>query len=139
MSQDTKAFFSHMEFLPDMLLWVRDRLVQGEIEGSLAKRLELVAEEALVNVIEHAYGTEPGNIEIRLSILQDKIILAIRDWGPAYNPLENAPHVDPHAPLVERKTGGLGIYLMRKIMDDIAYERQKETNLLTLTKKLDSL
>ena len=89
-------------------------------------------------MIEHPYGTEPGNIALSLSILQDQIILAIRDWGPAYTPLQNAPHVDPHAPLVERKTGGLGIYLMRKIMDDIVYERQKETNLLTLTKKLDS-
>ena len=82
MSTQKKTFSSHLEFLPDMLLWVRGKLSEGNIEAPLAKRLELVAEEALVNVIEHAYESGLGNIEIGLSILQDRITLTIRDWGP---------------------------------------------------------
>ena len=131
---ERQTFHSDLQYLPQMLQWVRDVLQKRGHDKQWIKQVELATEEALVNVIEHAYPKQPGSIEIGLSTGEARLELTIRDWGIAVNPLASAPSVDINAPLSERTPGGLGIYLMHKLMDEVAYHRESGSNVLTLIK-----
>lgn len=131
---DRNTFSSELQHLPKMLHWIRERLALKGCDAKLIKRLELASEEALVNVIQHAYGNQQGKIEIGLTVGPESVEIAIRDWGPPYDPLAKAPQVDLDTSLEEREAGGLGIHLMRQIMDEVVYQRENTANLLTLVK-----
>ena len=119
-----------------MLKWVRGHLEAKHLDGKTARRLELVAEEALANVISHAYAKSAGDVEIDLTIAPELVTLVIRDWGPSYDPLLKAPKIDLMASLEDREAGGLGIHLILQIMDEVCYRREAAANTLTLFKKV---
>ncbi len=129
---DTKRFASKIEDLADMLLWLREKLIQRGEAPVKIRRLELVFEEALVNVIHYAYLDSLGEIEVTLTCTPLRLTLQIRDWGRPFNPLTEAPQIDIEAPLEKREIGGLGIHLIRNIMDEVSYTREGETNVLTM-------
>lgn len=128
------TFAAELQHLPKMLLWIRERLVQKSFDAKSINRLELASEEALVNVIQHAYGNRQGKVEIGLAIAPERVEIAIRDWAPPYDPLAKSHQIDLGASLEKREAGGLGIYLIRQIMDEVVYRREKTANLLTLVK-----
>lgn len=100
-------------------------------------QLNLAAEEAVVNVMNYAYppGTE-GKVEISALIGGGKLLLSIKDSGAPFDPTAKA-EVDTTLTAEERPIGGLGIHLVRQIMDSIAYERTADGhNILRLTKNL---
>ena len=106
-------------------------------EASLSTRSEnevlLAVEEVYVNIVEHAHTEPHGEVSIHCRIEGDSLILKIRDEGTLFNPLQLA---EPHlvSCLKERKVGGLGIFLMRKLVDKVKYQRQGKYNVLTLVK-----
>ena len=89
-------------------------------------------EEIFVNVASYAYENQ-GTIELALSKHLDKVVITIKDNGVPFNPLEKA---DPDINLdgVDREIGGLGIFMVKKIMDDVSYEYVNNQNVLTLVK-----
>ena len=89
-------------------------------------------EEIFVNVANYAYE-EKGTVEITLSRTQDKITFIFRDNGVKFNPLEKE---DPNitASSEEREIGGLGIFMVKKIMDECSYDYVDNHNVLTLVK-----
>ena len=93
-------------------------------------------EEILTNVISYAYEDDQEHaIILRLSFANGEMTAQVEDDGRPFNPLEVAePDIDQ--PIEERKVGGLGIYLVRKFMTDLAYQRHEGKNLLTLKKKI---
>ena len=94
----------------------------------------LAVEELVTNTI--GYGYDDGgehSIDVVLRIEGDTLTVEIVDDGRAFDPLQ-APEPDLGAPLEERAVGGLGIYLVRKTMDGVAYRRQDGRNVVTLTK-----
>jgi anti-sigma regulatory factor (Ser/Thr protein kinase) len=93
-------------------------------------------EEILANVISYAYEDDKEHaIILRLSFANGEMTAQVQDDGRPFNPLEVAePDIDQ--PIEERKVGGLGIYLARKFMTDLAYQRHEGKNLLTLKKKI---
>ncbi|MCZ7538510.1 MAG: anti-sigma factor antagonist [Anaerolineae bacterium] len=96
---------------------------------------QMAVDEALTNIIEHgfAYHDDGSEIEIACRAEPDRFIVTIADNSPAFNPLlHEAP--DPSEPLDSREPGGWGIYFIRKLMDDVTYERADDRNLLTLVK-----
>jgi len=102
----------------------------------------LVLEEVLANIIEHGYvsefkKTKKNNniIEIRLSLVDDEIILDIQDNGTPFNPLEVAQPVLPRT-LEEAKIGGLGIMLIRKAAQHLAYQWRDNRNCLQIVMSL---
>ena len=99
--------------------------------------IQLAADEASSNIIEHAYaGVTGGKLEIELSISQKELKITMRDHGKSFDP-SSVPEPNVKADLSERKIGGLGMYLMRKLMDDVSYESSPERgNLLTMIKRL---
>ena len=100
-----------------------------------SQNLKLAIEEAVVNVINYAYPTgEKGDINIEAPATVTSLKFKIIDTGVAFAPTD-APDVDTSLTAEERQIGGLGIFLVRQLMDTINYERIEGKNVLTLTKK----
>ncbi len=99
--------------------------------------IQLAADEASSNIIEHAYaGMKGGVLEVECIIFEGGLRIVMRDQGKSFNP-SSVPEPNVKADLSERKIGGLGMYLMRKLMDEVTYESSGETgNILTMVKRL---
>jgi sigma-B regulation protein RsbU (phosphoserine phosphatase) len=107
------------------------------IEKSLATKLRLAVEEAAVNAIEHAYlkGRE-GDVEVRMMTDGHLLKVMIIDSGLPFDPTTIAK-ADTTLSAKERRLGGLGLLLVRELMDSINYERIDNQNVLTLSKKFN--
>ncbi len=107
------------------------------LETSLSRQLRLAIEEAVVNVIEYAYplGSE-GNVEIRMMSDGQQLKVMIIDSGVPFDPTEQES-IDTTLGAEDRQIGGLGIHLVRELMDTINYERIDGQNILTLIKKIN--
>jgi serine/threonine-protein kinase RsbW len=105
---------------------------QHDLASELVFRLHLVLEEILTNVISYGYEDAlEHQIRVRLSWRAPSIEIEIEDDGRAFNPLE-APEPEMAKPLVERRVGGLGIHLVRNMVDDLDYRREAGENRLVL-------
>jgi serine/threonine-protein kinase RsbW len=101
--------------------------------------ITLCIDEHVTNIITHGYPDDGEHwIQLTLSREESRFIVRIEDDGDLYNPMEAAVP-DLNAPLEKRKIGGLGIYLARHYMDNIAYERLGTSNVVVMTKNLQSL
>ncbi|HOI32348.1 MAG: ATP-binding protein [Bacteroidales bacterium] len=104
---------------------------------ALILSLNLVLEEAFSNIVSYAFDdTEVHYIKILFSLVDKKLIMCIEDDGKPWD-LTLAEDPDFDLPLEERAVGGLGILLIRKTMNEIAYERNAGKNILRLTKYLE--
>lgn len=99
-------------------------------------QLQLALEEVVVNIISYAYSPDAHEL-IYISAEGDKeyITLCIRDYGIAFDPTE-IKDADVNLAAEERAIGGLGIYLIRQLVDTIEYRRSEGYNILRLTKIL---
>jgi anti-sigma regulatory factor (Ser/Thr protein kinase) len=99
--------------------------------------INLAVEEILANIISYGYtdNREEHEIKLGVSVQPGEVRVDVEDDGRPFNPLE-APEPDTTKPLEERTLGGLGIYLVRKLMDGLEYQRQAGKNLLLMKKKL---
>lgn len=103
-----------------------------------ALELRLVAEEVLTNFIKYAHAaTEQRVVALRLSASTESVRLEFRDGGAPFNPLA-APVPDLTSPPGERGIGGLGVLLLRTLVDDATYVREGSDNVLVLIKHVDS-
>lgn len=98
--------------------------------------LNLVLEEAVANIINYAYPKdEHESIYLSARMHEDSIVLVLTDTGKEFDPTM-APEIDVTLSAEERQIGGLGIFLIRQIMNEVRYERIDGKNVLTLEKKL---
>jgi serine/threonine-protein kinase RsbW len=95
----------------------------------------MAVDEACTNIIEHAYGGEGrGDIECTCQIESDRLIVRLCDHGRPFDP-SSVPEPDINASLEERTEGGLGLFLIRKLMDEVHFEFTAESgNVLTMVK-----
>jgi serine phosphatase RsbU (regulator of sigma subunit)/anti-sigma regulatory factor (Ser/Thr protein kinase) len=111
----------------------------GQRHGLAAKvvhDLNLALEEILTNIISYGYrDNREHEIRVRLSMRPGEVRAEVEDDGQPFNPLE-APEVDTTKPLEERTIGGLGIHIVRKLMDGLEYQRHEGKNLMVLKKHL---
>lgn len=97
--------------------------------------LQLAVDEACANVIKHAYGGRGGKIKVTVKAVGDAVQVIIRDWGSAFDP-QAVAIPDVTAPLEDRPLGGLGLFLMRRMMDRVHFQfDQEQGNTLTMTKR----
>ncbi len=98
--------------------------------------LHLVLDELLTNVIKYGYDDKGDHhIVVRLSSNPGEVVLQIEDDGQPFNPMtRNAP--DTSQALEQKPIGGLGIHLVKTLMDTVEYTRENEKNILVLKKKL---
>ncbi len=127
------AFAAKLDNLEPMLDFIEQSAKEMGFDEKKLNQVRLASEEALVNVINYAYPDKRGNIEIACVKDEKRLLLEIIDWGIPFNPLL-LPEPDIKSPMEKRKIGGLGIYLVRSIMDIVDYRRDENRNILTLIK-----
>ena len=97
--------------------------------------VELAADEAVTNVIEHAYQYDARRtVGVEMLLEKNLLRILIRDNGEAFTPAERPP-VDLDQHIAERRTGGLGVHLMHQLMDKVEHRREGGENVLELTKR----
>jgi anti-sigma regulatory factor (Ser/Thr protein kinase) len=112
--------------------WCRANAVSAEAEY----QVNLALDEIVSNVIHHGWKDDGAHqLHVRVSCAADELTLEVEDDAVPFNPLE-APAPDVTKPLAERPVGGLGIHLVRQIMDGLEYRRQDGKNLLVMKKKM---
>jgi serine/threonine-protein kinase RsbW len=128
-----------LEYLHQMLEYIRTEAEKLNVPQPRLQKLELAAEEALVNVISYGHPTSKDHLVIEC--LEDKgphFLVNIQDWGPAFNPIEADIDIQEGKSVDERKIGGLGIHLFRKLVDEATYVRKGDSNHLTFTLRLEA-
>ena len=110
---------------------------EAGFDSATTYHIELALDEAVTNVIEHAYGGEStGTIELKYKIDPKRLTIQIIDHGQPFHP-EDVEEPDIHAPLEERENHGLGLFLMRSLMDEVHFDfNETNGNKLTLVKYL---
>lgn len=107
-----------------------------ELPMKVVLNLNLVLEEAVTNVIMYAYPQEQNeHIYLTAKKQDDRLVFVLTDSGIAFDPTQT-PDADITLSADERQIGGLGIFLIRKIMNEVKYERIDDKNVLTLEKEL---
>jgi len=109
---------------------------ENELPTAIRRELNMVFDELLNNVISYAYQDDKAHeIEMRVEVAGERLVVSIADDGIPFNPFD-ADKPDTALALEERTLGGLGIHLVLKVMDKVAYQRRTDKNVLTLVKKL---
>ena len=103
-------------------------------------QIDLAVEEIFVNISHYAYSPDKGTVQIDCSVEKTsdapaKLTVSFTDRGKAFNPLAK-PDPDITLSVEEREIGGLGIFLTKKYMDSVLYERKDNQNILTFTKTI---
>ncbi len=108
---------------------------QEEWPPGLIFQVNLALEELGINIMN--YGETAEEILVSLVSDEDSITIKISDAGRPFNPLTEGPEPDITQELDERPIGGLGVYLVRTLMDELYYRREGDRNHLTLVKHRD--
>ena len=111
--------------------WIHSACKEWNIDEDLTNKLDMCAEEIFANIAFYAYPEIPGMIEAVLTKTDNSIVLEFIDEGIEYNPLEK-PDPDINLPPEERPLGGLGIYMVKQMTDNIIYKREDNKNKLNL-------
>lgn len=121
--------------LDTVLDFVNGKLEENDCPMKTQLQIDVAVEEIFVNIASYAYVPDTGDATVCTEILDDPLRIAIRfeDSGIPYDPLAKE---DPDVTLSaeERQIGGLGIYMVKKSMDEVAYEHKDGRNIFTITK-----
>ena len=127
---------SQIEDLPRLVEAVESMSEQEGWAPDFSFHVQLALEELVVNVMSYAYDDEESHgIEVTLVSEDDALTIDIVDEGLPFDPLHDAPEPDIDAGVEERRVGGLGIFLVQKMMDEVRYRRDGDRNRLTLVKR----
>lgn len=101
-------------------------------EGKRVMEIELAVEEALVNIFNYAYPEGEGQVEMKCALKDGKkFVIEIHDKGIPFDGLSR-PDPDTTADIGDREIGGLGIFFIKKVADEVRYSRNDDTNILTI-------
>jgi anti-sigma regulatory factor (Ser/Thr protein kinase) len=121
------------ESLDKVLDFINVELEAARCPQKIRRQLFIAAEEIFVNIAYYAYGPETGSALVRIKNDKNEIWLEFEDSGKPYNPLEKADP-DITASAEERPIGGLGIFMVKKIMDTVEYRHENNKNILKIKK-----
>ena len=126
-----------IENVPKVVDWVEEQLEEYDCPPKVQMQISVSIDEVFTNIASYAYANGVGQATVRLDVLQDPacVRLTFLDSGIPFDPLAKK---DPDVSLSieERQIGGLGIFMVKKLMDDVQYEYRDGKNILTLYKKL---
>ena len=129
---------SSCDGLRERLIWAHSTKPRSRSSrGARLLAFQVALDEVLTNIIDYAHPEHPVSlIAIHVSTPPGGLEITIEDNGIAFNPLESDADPDLEQSLEERPIGGLGIHLVKSLMDTLEYRRQNNRNRLTLSKSL---
>ncbi len=141
-----KFDFNHNEYmelpaqiakLPILKEWLTGIVAELVVPSKISKQILIALDEIFTNISSYGYPVGGGSVRVWVELDEEEKVLTITfaDTGTPYNPLETK-EPDTTLPLDERPIGGLGIFMVRKMMDSVNYRRENEQNILVLEKKL---
>lgn len=111
--------------------WLHEAFEQWNLDSELRNKLDMCAEEIYANISFYAYPPKTGAVCVSLEKTDDSVTMKFKDSGVAYNPLEKPdPNID--LPPEQRPIGGLGIYMVKNMADNVEYHRIENENVLTI-------
>ncbi|MCS6883391.1 MAG: ATP-binding protein [Oscillochloridaceae bacterium] len=126
-----------LEALARISAFIADAAERAGLDEQVAWQVQLAVDEAATNVIQHAYAPDaPGEMTLSWRREGDCFIVTLRDFGRQFDP-GSIPPPDLSAPLGERRAGGLGLYLISRLMDEVRFDFNPQSgNVLTMTRRL---
>ena len=133
-----KIFEATDENLEAVNDFIHEQIKPFSCQSQTLFQIDLAVEEIYVNIAHYAYSPDKGTVQIDCSVEKTsdapaKLTVSFTDRGKAFNPLAK-PDPDITLSVEEREIGGLGIFLTKKYMDSVLYERKDNQNILTFTK-----
>jgi serine/threonine-protein kinase RsbW len=135
-STQTRTFPGQFSYLAEIGEFVARAAGAAGLSADAAYAVEMAVDEACTNIIVHAYGGEGrGDIECTCQINGNGLTVTLRDRGCPFDP-SSVPEPNVDATLQNRREGGLGLYLIRKLMDDVRFKFTPDAgNILTMVKR----
>jgi anti-sigma regulatory factor (Ser/Thr protein kinase) len=127
------TYSAELENLGKFIQFAGNNAEQAGFAPDELLHIELAMEECIVNIMNYAFSGKPGDITVECSVLDNGIEITVSDNGTPFNPLKKEDP-DLTLPIEERKVGGLGIYLVKNLMDEISYSRGNGSNVLVMKK-----
>ena len=118
--------------LSHVIAAVEDMAERENWPPELVFRVQLAIEEVVLNVMDYGYDDGIHEFEVIITSEADFLTIEVVDGGRPFDPLHDATIPDLEASVEERKVGGLGIHLVRTMMDQVNYRREQGRNHLTL-------
>jgi anti-sigma regulatory factor (Ser/Thr protein kinase) len=124
---------ARIENLNSVLEFANAELDKTNCPHKIKQQINIVVEEVFVNIAHYAYAPATGFAVIRINASGNEVLFEFEDSGKPFNPLEN---IDPDitASAEDRSVGGLGIFMVKKMMDTVEYRHEDKRNLLKLKK-----
>ena len=126
-----------VENIETVTTFVNEQLESYDCPMKAQMQIDIAIDELFGNIAHYAYNPEIGQVTVRVEVVEDplSVVITFIDNGVPYDPLAKA---DPDTTLSaeERDIGGLGIYMVKKSMDEIAYEYKDGQNILKIKKNL---
>jgi serine/threonine-protein kinase RsbW len=125
---------SSTRYLEDVRHFVEVHALEANFTEETVAQLKIAVDEACTNVIEHAYkGESEHPIDIAVIVMPDRFTVRIRDEGEGFNP-NTYQHPDLKEYVRTRKQGGLGVFIMRRVMDHVEFRKRGHINECCLVK-----
>lgn len=139
MSKSTTTYSISVQASTEHLAEVRNFVAKHAAEFGFKKQdvadIRLAVDEAYTNIIKHAYkNDEKKSVDIELGYNSSEFWISLLDTGDAFDP-SNYTKPDVRRKIKEKKRGGVGVYLIRKLMDDVEYHTEGSVNEIRMTKK----
>lgn len=134
MDLTVKALIENVDTITE---YVNERLKKMGCSVKSRTQIDIALDELFANVCNYAYGDEIGHVTVRVRELPDKnsVQISLEDKGMHFDPLA-VKEPDITASIHERRIGGLGIFMVKKTMDDVYYEYRDGCNIITVVKTL---
>ena len=134
-ASQTATFPGRFDSLAAISEFTRRAAEAAGFDDAAIYQVQLAADEACTNIIEHAYGGEGlGEIECTIQIESTGLTLTFRDKGRPFDPT-CVPQPNIRAALEDRESGGLGVFLIHRLMDEVHFDCADSGNALTLVKR----
>ena len=134
-TESTLRIAAELESLSLIRLFVQETSAAFGIAPDAIPDVLLATDEAATNVIVHGYRDEPGMLEIKMRRSGDSLVVCLRDQAPPFDPT-TAPPPNLSLPLEKRPLGGMGIHLIRQLVDDVTHRVTPQGgNELTMVKR----
>lgn len=134
---NSSTFPAHLDNLAPIVEFVETELDEHDCPPKAMFQIEVAIEEIFVNIVNYAGLTSNEGVEVRCEVLTDplRVVIQFLDDGTPFDPLaKEDPDITPEG--TENREGGLGIFMVKQMMDDVAYAYENGKNTLTIQKHL---